>query len=338
MGARGEDLGDLSMTDGAELVRAAHRAALAETPGDDVDRVRRGLIAARDLSRSGEAPCHAGLSLLAAGWTGATGDAAGALACLSDVGNADDGRLALAIAAERAFYRARGAWCTAELDRALDDGRAALEGRRKQLGDDDPDTLRSRSNLAYWTSELGDHTVARAELVAVAESQARVLGAENPQTLISRHNAACEAGEDGDHAVARAEFVAVAEARGRVLGAEHPRTLTSRHNAAYEAGELGDHAVARAELLEIAAMGRSARGSDDEHTLSNVLAAAEMLLEQATRSQHSGRSSRRSARWVRLVVRRPSASLHRSGAFSSSSGNPRSHGRRWQRSSLWTQR
>ena len=262
-GARGQELGEVPTIDRSELAGAAHSAARADPAGGEADRVRAGLVAARELASSGEASTHAELSLLAAGWTGACGDAAGALSCLSDVGECGGGRLGLAIMAERAWFL----WMTGDRDAALEDGRAALAGRCELLGEEDPDTLRSRSNIAWWHGQQGDHRAARDEYAAVAEMQERVLGREHPDTLTTRNNTAFQAGELGQRAVAHEELVAVAEMQERVLGREHPHTLGTRHNAAVQAGELGQRAVAREELVAVAATQQRLLGREHPDTL-----------------------------------------------------------------------
>jgi len=246
-GARGQELDARPQTNGADLARAAHRAARTEQAGGEADRVRAGFVAARELSRDHCASTHAELSLLAAGWTGACGDAAGALSCLSDIGERGDGRLALAIMAERAYFL----WESGDHDDALAQGRAALEGRSERFGEEDPDTLRSRSNIAWWLGEQGDRRAAREELLAVADERARVLGREHPHTLTTRHSAAYQAGELGQHAVAREEFLAVADMARRTLGWDHPVTSGAALAAAAALHRAGDGGAAFSEILDV---------------------------------------------------------------------------------------
>ncbi|MEV6842192.1 tetratricopeptide repeat protein, partial [Actinoplanes sp. NPDC051411] len=56
------------------------------------------------------------------------------------------------------------------------------------LGEDHPDTLISRSNLALIYQVAGRTAEAVAEFEAVLADQQRVLGEDHPDTLISRSN------------------------------------------------------------------------------------------------------------------------------------------------------
>jgi hypothetical protein len=179
-------------------------------------------------------------------------------------------RLALALDAERAFFM----WASGEPDRGRELTLATLVRRRESFGDDDPDTLTSRGNAAYQAARIGDHAIARDELLAVSDAQARVLGPDHPSTLTSRHNAAYEAGQLGDRATARDEVIAVSADRARVLGPDHPHTLISRRNAAYEAGALDDHALAREELLAVKEAEARVLGPDHPSTLTTRHGAA----------------------------------------------------------------
>ncbi|MBE3015949.1 tetratricopeptide repeat protein [Microbispora sp. NEAU-D428] len=66
----------------------------------------------------------------------------------------------------------------------------ALQARRDSDGEEHPDTLRSRNNLATVLGELGRLEEAEAEHRAVLEVCRRVLGEEHPDTLVSQNNLA----------------------------------------------------------------------------------------------------------------------------------------------------
>ena len=67
---------------------------------------------------------------------------------------------------------------------------AALEGRRKVLGEQNPDTLESMDSVAslYWRQGKCDE--AEPIRATLLELQRRVLGEEHPQTLTSMNNLA----------------------------------------------------------------------------------------------------------------------------------------------------
>ncbi|MEU4834098.1 NB-ARC domain-containing protein, partial [Streptosporangium sp. NPDC023615] len=72
------------------------------------------------------------------------------------------------------------------------------------LGPDHPDTLNSRSNLAYWRGQVGDPAGAAAAFEELLTDCLRVLGPDHPDTLISRGNLAYWRGQVGDPAGAAA--------------------------------------------------------------------------------------------------------------------------------------
>ena len=129
-----------------------------------------------------------------------------------------------------------------------------LPVRSRELGPEHPDTLVTRSWLAYWTGEAGDRAAARnlfAELLPVEE---RVRGPEDPSTLNTRYQLAYWTGEAGDPAAARNLFAELLPVEERVRGPEDPSTLVTRSALARWTGEAGDRAAARdlyAELLPV---------------------------------------------------------------------------------------
>jgi hypothetical protein len=110
---------------------------------------------------------------------------------------------------------------------------AILPGVTAQLGPDHPDTLATRSNIAFWRARAGNPEGAAAEAEKLLTDQLRVLGPDHPDTLTTRSNIAYFRGEAGDPAGAAAEAEKLLTDRLRVLGPDHPDTLTTRNNLAY---------------------------------------------------------------------------------------------------------
>jgi len=130
----------------------------------------------------------------------------------------------------------------------------AYTGRLADHGEEHPDTLTSRNNLANVLGDLGRLEEAEAEHRAVLEIRRWVLGEEHPDTLTSRNNLATVLRDLGRLEEAEVEHRAVLEIRRRVLGEEHPDTLTSRNNLASVLNGLGRLEEAEAEhqtVLEI---------------------------------------------------------------------------------------
>lgn len=116
---------------------------------------------------------------------------------------------------------------------------ALLASQRTTLGEDHPDTLLTRQQLAFVAGECEDPATALRLFREILADQERALGPDHPDTLTSRHQIAYCVGQAGDPGRALELYEAVAADSERVLGPDHPRTLSSRHQVAYYAGQLG---------------------------------------------------------------------------------------------------
>jgi hypothetical protein len=65
-----------------------------------------------------------------------------------------------------------------------------LDRRRRVLGEDHPDTLRSAESLAYFLSALGEVQAARDLGEDTLDRRRRVLGEDHPDTLRSAESLA----------------------------------------------------------------------------------------------------------------------------------------------------
>ncbi|WP_283112136.1 tetratricopeptide repeat protein [Streptomyces halobius] len=118
----------------------------------------------------------------------------------------------------------------------------ALTDRVRVLGEDHPDTLASRNNLAGAYRAAGDLGRAIELYEQTLTDRVRVLGEDHPDTLASRNNLACAYESAGDLGRAIELYEQTLTDRVRVLGEDHPDTLISRNNLAYayeSAGDLG---------------------------------------------------------------------------------------------------
>lgn len=73
-----------------------------------------------------------------------------------------------------------------------------LEDPRRVLGDDHPDTLASRNNLAYAYQSAGELARAIPLYETTLQDPIRVLGEDHPSTLVSRDNLAGAYESTGD--------------------------------------------------------------------------------------------------------------------------------------------
>ncbi|GHJ49023.1 tetratricopeptide repeat protein [Catellatospora sp. TT07R-123] len=144
-----------------------------------------------------------------------------------------------------------------------------LIDRRRVLGDDHPDTLTSRSNLAGAYVTAGRVAEAIALVEQVLTDRGRVLGDDHPDTLASRNNLAYTYEMAGQVAEAIALYEQVLTDRGRVLGDDHPDTLASRNNLAGGYGKAGRVAEAIALLEQVLTDRGRVLGDDHPDTLAS---------------------------------------------------------------------
>ncbi|HEY1320811.1 MAG TPA: tetratricopeptide repeat protein, partial [Streptosporangiaceae bacterium] len=98
------------------------------------------------------------------------------------------------------------------------------------LGPDDPDTIRTRTDLArayHQTGRIGDAIPLVEQVLAARE---RLFGADHPGTLTSRNNLASAYRTTGRAADAIPLFEENLAACERLFGADHPKTLASQHS------------------------------------------------------------------------------------------------------------
>jgi tetratricopeptide (TPR) repeat protein len=127
---------------------------------------------------------------------------------------------------------------------ALHAARRELPLRRRIQGDDHPDTLATRCNIAIWTGQSGDAAGALRLFLELLPDQVRVLGPRRQATLATRAGIAFQTGECGDAAAALWTFQELLPDMVSALGAGHPETLIARSNTAFWAGRSGDVAAA----------------------------------------------------------------------------------------------
>jgi tetratricopeptide (TPR) repeat protein len=166
---------------------------------------------------------------------------------------------------------------------ALRLGEQVAEVRRRTLGEDHPDTLRSMYNLALYFSEAGRRPEALRLAEQVAEVRRRTLGEDHPDTLHSMNNLALYFSEAGRRPEALRLGEQVAEAHRRILGEEHPDTLRSMHNLAFYFSEAGRWLEALRLAEQVTEMRRRTLGEDHPDTLYSMSGLAVCFSEAGRR-------------------------------------------------------
>ncbi|HEY6341668.1 MAG TPA: serine/threonine-protein kinase [Bryobacteraceae bacterium] len=139
----------------------------------------------------------------------------------------------------------------------------ALDLRRRALGEQNADTLRSMERLAELYSLQGKYTQAEPLNVQLVEIERRVLGEQNPDTLEAMHNLAILYGRQNEFTEAEELFKKVVDGERRLLGEEDSRTMAARQDLATLYQRQGDYA--KAEPLYSKALEVSQRVLGEEH-------------------------------------------------------------------------
>ena len=111
---------------------------------------------------------------------------------------------------------------------ALGYTRALTDQTAEVLGQDNPETLRARSDAASWLGHTGDTRGAVAEYASLAADYDRLLGSEHPETLDACADRASYRARGNEVPQAVAELEAVQSVQVRILGETDIRTLRTR--------------------------------------------------------------------------------------------------------------
>ncbi len=164
--------------------------------------------------------------------------------------------------------------------------RAALAGfeeslalRQRGLGEDHPETLATKLNLAQALRQLARLDEAQFLEECVAEARERTLGAEHVDTLAARGSLAHTLGLQGRLAEALALQDGVLESWSRLLGPEHPQTLTSLAARADLLLRRGELEAARVVQERVLVSRQRVLGTQHADTLRGKTALARTLLQ-----------------------------------------------------------
>ena len=126
-----------------------------------------------------------------------------------------------------------------------------VKDQARVLGEDHPDTLTTRHNLAYCYQEAGRTDEAIDLYENLVPDRIRVLGEDHPDTLTTRHNLAYCYQEAGRTDEAIDLYENLVPDRIRVLGEDHPDTLITRNQLAnvYRVAGRTDEAITLYENL-----------------------------------------------------------------------------------------
>jgi tetratricopeptide (TPR) repeat protein len=154
----------------------------------------------------------------------------------------------------------------------------ALALRQRGVGEDHPDTLVSKLNLAVALRQQGKLDEAQFLEECVIEARERMLGPEHFDTLAARSSLAVTLGQQGRLAEALAIQDAVIDTEMRLLGAEHLLTLSAKAARADLLLLRGDVEHARSVQEQVLAARKRLLGAEHTDTLRSKTALAHTLL------------------------------------------------------------
>jgi tetratricopeptide (TPR) repeat protein/cellulose biosynthesis protein BcsQ len=172
------------------------------------------------------------------------------------------------------LYRREGQWRP-----ALASFEESLSLRQRGLGEDHPDTLASKTNLADALCQQGRLDEAQFLDECIVEARARILGSEHPDTLSARAHLAVTLGLQGRPSDALALQDGVLETYTRLSGPEHLQTLAAKAARADLLRQRGDLQQARAAQEQVLAARKRLLGAEHADTLRSQTALAHTLLQ-----------------------------------------------------------
>jgi tetratricopeptide (TPR) repeat protein len=147
------------------------------------------------------------------------------------------------------MYRREG-----RLRQALPCFEESLSLRQRGMGEDHPDTLVSKGNLAGALRQLGRLDEAQFLDECVVEARERLLGAEHLDTLAARANLAATLAQQGRTGEALAMQDSVLDSYVRLLGSEHLLTLAckaARADLLFQRGDTDHARLAQEQVLSV---------------------------------------------------------------------------------------
>ncbi len=146
----------------------------------------------------------------------------------------------------------------------------SLNIRRRTLGPNHPDTLKSLNTLAKTVYLQGHYAEAERLFHEALETRRRVLGSGDPDTLQSQSDLAENLSLQGRYSEAQKLRQETYEIRRRILGPEHPSTLDSMGNLAIGLEDMGRFVDSEKLWRETLAARRRVLGPDHPITLATM--------------------------------------------------------------------
>lgn len=158
--------------------------------------------------------------------------------------------------------------------------RAALETRRRLLGDEHDDVATSLNNLALLLLERGDYVAAETQHREALAIHRKLRGEEHPHVALSLNSWATLLYYKGDRDAAEPLFREALAMRRKLLGNEHEDVARSLNDLALVLQNKGDYVAAEPMLREALAMRRKLLGNEHPDVSVSLNSIAELLREK----------------------------------------------------------
>jgi tetratricopeptide (TPR) repeat protein len=146
----------------------------------------------------------------------------------------------------------------------------AVDLRRRVLGEEHPDTLRSLVSLANTIRAQGKYQEAEALYARVLRVQQRVLGEDHPDTFATMNDLAHDYHDETKYPESLALLTRVMDIQRRKLGAEHPETLRTMLNLAAATRDLGKYPEAEDLFQKVLGIQRRTLGEEHPETIATL--------------------------------------------------------------------
>ncbi|KAI1433920.1 hypothetical protein GGR50DRAFT_704951 [Xylaria sp. CBS 124048] len=163
------------------------------------------------------------------------------------------------------FFDLEGHWADAEKYQIQ-----AIDIRARLLGENDPDTLNSISDLAWTYVHQGRWNEAESRALQVMEKREARWGRDYPDTLTSIANLSSVYWNQGRWEEAESLELEVMEKRQAILGSDHTDTLTSMTNLASVYAKQGRWAEAEPLMAQVMDKQKAISGLNHPKTLSSM--------------------------------------------------------------------
>ena len=166
------------------------------------------------------------------------------------------------------------------LSEAEQEYRSLAADQRNALGNNHPDTLRTRYALSQILASRSEYKRALQEFGNVLATQNRVLGPEHPNTLDTRYEIARTLSMQDSYQEAERDYRELLTIMTRVLGPEHPNTLATRYEIARMLAMQDCYQEAERDYRELLTIMTRVLGPEHPYTLATRHEIARMLTKQ----------------------------------------------------------